>query len=252
MRFKKFLVGAAASIGCAAPVNAAVSLAWVQIPIDPAAFTTGNATTNGRLPGGAWTSFELRLTTTAGDKFGGGALRAVLPLGFGFYRHTQLDADEGQVPEEFPFNRLLAGNATNPARGLSSGVSSPGNPTTTVILGGLRADGVQSPVAEVVIPDGLDGTDGTDGTMNPVWANGVPPTAGDGTFAIARLTANVELNLDPQNMPIIGIASRSNVLLGTGGTGTPVPIPQLFAIVPEPTMGFALAGLGLMAMRCRT
>lgn len=244
MSFFKSLSAVAVLAAATSAANAAITLNWVAIPIPADASTVGNATINGKLPAGAWNSYELRATITEGDRFGGGALRATAATG-GFYRHTIVDPDEIEPAINFDLTRLLPGVASNPARGLSTGVAYPGNPTGTSILGALRADGTQGPSSESVAPNGVDGTSAADNLVSLVWGNAAPSVQpGDGTFAIARLTFLGD------TVPAIGQGSVANRILGAGGTGPGVPIPQIPPI-PEPTMGFALAGLGLLGLRRR-
>lgn len=266
MSFFKSLSAVAVLAAATSAANAAVTLAWTDdtATIPATAQSVGNASVNGKLPPGQWYRYSLRVTLSGGDQFGGGRLRADLGENGSFYRQTILedilDPDGepiGTQPANQKANRLFAaGDASGPAASTSFGVAYPPTNTTEVsVLGNLNADGSEGDANSVVLPNGLNGTaDNTDDSLiSIVWGLAPTPTANAGTYIVARLTTNVPLSLVqlPGTEDILSAASSVNTIVG-GAPGARVDMPGLFvAPIPEPTMGFALAGLGLLGLRRR-
>jgi len=264
--FIKSLSAAAVLAAATSAVNAAVTLAWTDdtatIPASAFVNSATNPSINGRLSGapGQWFRYQLRITLSGGDQFGGGRLRAALGSAGAFFRQTItqdiLDPDGNPIGTEvlnqqanrlFPINDLSGGAAA-----ASFGVAYPPLSSTTVsLLGNLNADGTEGPSSGIVLPNGLNGTaTGTDDSLiSVVWGLAPTPVANAGTFIIARLTSNVPLLLTGGVDDIISLGSSVNTIVG-GSPGARVDVPSLF-LVPEPTMGFALAGLGLLGLRRR-
>lgn len=261
MSFFKSLSAVAVLAAATSAANAAVTLAWTDdtATIPATAFTSGNASTNGRLTAPAF-RYQLRVTLSGGDQFGGGRLRADLGTAGAFYRQTILEDildPDGNVIGSAPANQLAnrlfgATDPSGPAANASFGVAYPPlNSTTVSLLGNLNADGTEGPSTGIVLPNGLNGTaTGTDdGLVSVVWGLAPTPVANAGTFIIARLTSNIPLSIVSGPLDIISAGSSINTIVG-GSPGARVDMPSLF-IIPEPTMGFALAGLGLLGLRRR-
>jgi|GEM_PF-3550730 len=261
--FIKSLSAAAVLAAATSAVNAAVTLAWTDdsATIPATAYTTGNASINGTLPAGFNFRYSLRLTLSGGDQFGGGRLRAALGANGAFYRQTILETifdPDGNPIGTVPANQLAtrlfpaSGNVDGNAAAASFGVAYPPLTSTNVLLlGNLNADGSEGPASGIVLPNGLNGSaTGTDDSLiSVVWGLAPTPVANAGTFIIARLTSNVPLLLTGGVDDIISLGSSVNTIVG-GSPGARVDVPSLF-LVPEPTMGFALAGLGLLGLRRR-
>ena len=142
-------------------------------------------------------------------------------------------------------------DADGNAAAASFGVASPPTISTTgSLLGNLNADGTEGPATGIVFPNGINGSaNGTDDGLISVVCGLVPtPTAAAGTYIVARFTTNVPLNF-VAGIDIISAASSVNTIVG-GAPGARVDMPGLF-LIPEPTMGFALTGLGLLGLRRR-
>lgn len=212
--------------------RAALTLQWVQNSIDPAAFTTGNSTPNGKLPAGAQ-SWDLRMRTTGSSQFTAIIIRLTKSSG-SFYRHSYVDPKNMSVTLQ-PFERLARPSDSNPARSLST--------YATVPLDDGSAASFPPGFFELVLSD--EGRQVraprvvADREINASWFEPIelaPLNISPGDYTLGRFTFTGDLPL---------VRTGSEVYYFERGGGVPPPIAV--AQIPEPSVVESSA-IGMIAL----
>lgn len=227
MRFSKS-IAALVVIGAASAASAAIIPSWRINPISPAAVTANPA-----LAGAVSVSLMVELTDGSLFNVAGLDLDQIFE-----------DASGGSYQPNY-FNQAF-GSANNKP-----------NPGLVALFPDLAFDSyvaTTNDASAAATPGRLNGTGAAqvgDGAFNVAWG-ATPNTGGSGAgpLEIARITWLASSGLVAGiNTPVPGPGSQPVRGRVSGDSGGPVALPPIPVGIPEPTMGIALAGLALLAVR---